>query len=135
MKANIPGAVYLLPLVPALMVAAEPSIAQTSPPKGFDSKTLGMIDLGPEIEGMKGRFLRLSITTVEPGAVMPAHPHKDRPEIIYVVQGTMTETRDGKAVEYGAGSVIIMTRDVTHALENKGTVPAVYIASPIVKQP
>jgi quercetin dioxygenase-like cupin family protein len=113
---------------------AAPASAQ-SPPKGFDTKTLGTIDLGPEIDGMKGRTLRMSITTVAPGAVMPAHPHVDRPEIIYVLEGTVTETRDGKAVEYGPGSAIVMTRGVVHAIENKGPVPAVYVAAPIVKQP
>jgi quercetin dioxygenase-like cupin family protein len=118
-----------------LALTAGPAAAQTAPPAGFDTKTLGMIDLGPEIDGMQGRFLRMSITTVAPGSAMAAHPHKDRPEIIYVVQGTMTEIRGGTAVEHGPGSVIIMTRDITHALANRGTVPAVYIASPIVKQP
>jgi quercetin dioxygenase-like cupin family protein len=120
----------------AFAVCAAPAAAQNPPPpKGFNVKELGTIQLGSEIDGMQGRVLRMSYVTVEPGAAMPAHPHKDRPEIIYVVQGKITETRNGVTAEHGPGAVLLMTKDITHALENRSNAPAVYMASPIVKQP
>jgi quercetin dioxygenase-like cupin family protein len=65
------------------------------PQKGFDIKVLGSIDLGPEIDGMAGRVLRTSYVTVAPGGGLAAHSHDGRPEIIYVVQGILTEERNG----------------------------------------
>jgi quercetin dioxygenase-like cupin family protein len=122
-------------LLPLLLAAGAAGAQAPAPPKGFNTTTLGVIDLGPEIEGMKGRVLRMSTTTVAPGGVMPAHPHKDRPEIIFVQQGNLTEIRNGAAKEYGPGSVLVMTRDIVHSLENRSSAPVTYIAAPIAKQP
>mgnify|MGYP001560907057 CR=1 FL=1 len=48
--------------------------------KGVTVKLLSALDLGPEIEGLAGRQLRMRIVTFEPGAVFgPMHDHKDRP--------------------------------------------------------
>ena len=128
-------ALRLLLVLPMLFAARAASAQVPAPPKGFNTTTLGVIDLGPEIEGMKGRVLRMSTTTVAPGSVMPAHPHKDRPEIIYVREGIITEIRNGTAKEHGPGSVLIMTHDTVHGLENRSSAPVVYIAAPIAKQP
>jgi quercetin dioxygenase-like cupin family protein len=125
------AALSLCLLVPTSAWAQQPT---AGPPQGFNITTLASIDLGPEIEGMQGRVLRMSYVTVAPGSTMAAHPHKDRPEIIYVVQGTLTEQRNnGEPVDHGAGSVLVMTKDVTHALSNRSTAPVVYIATPIAK--
>jgi quercetin dioxygenase-like cupin family protein len=51
------------------------------------------------------------------------------------VSGTLTETRNGKVIEYGPGGVLVMTKDITHALENKTAAPVTYIAAPIAKKP
>jgi len=48
--------------------------------KGVTVKLLATVDLGPEIEGMAGRQLRMRMVTFEPGGVFgPIHDHKDRP--------------------------------------------------------
>ena len=130
-----PSRIALLLLLPILCAARAAGAQAPAPPKGFNTTTLSVIDLGPEIEGMKGRVLRMSTTTVAPGSVMPAHPHKDRPEIIFVREGSLTEIRNGTAKEYGPGSVLIMTHDTVHGLENRSSAPVVYIAAPIAKQP
>jgi hypothetical protein len=50
--------------------------------KGVTVKLLETIDLGPEIEGMAGRVLRMRLVTMEPGSVFgPIHDHKDRPGV------------------------------------------------------
>ncbi len=42
--------------------------------KGVTVKLLATVDLGPEIEGMAGRQLRLRRVTIEPGGVFgPVH--------------------------------------------------------------
>ncbi len=48
--------------------------------KGVAVKLLATVDLGPEIEGMAGRQLRMRMVTIEPGGVFgPIHDHRDRP--------------------------------------------------------
>jgi quercetin dioxygenase-like cupin family protein len=74
------------------------------------------------------------MVTIEPGGVFgPIHDHKDRPGLVYVLQGTITEHRDGVATEYGPGVGWPEHRNTTHWLENSGTVPAVEISVDIVR--
>jgi hypothetical protein len=62
--------------------------------KGVTVTLLGALDLGPEIEGMAGRQLRMRMVTIEPGGVFgPIHDHKDRPGMVYILQGTITDHR------------------------------------------
>jgi quercetin dioxygenase-like cupin family protein len=115
------------------MSFANGASAQTA--KGFDVKVLGSIDLGPEIDGMAGRVLRMSYVTVAPGGGLTAHSHDGRPEIIYVVQGILTEERNGgPAIDHKAGDVLIMKTGITHALSNRSADPAIFISAPIAKQ-
>ena len=72
--------------------------------KGVTVELLAALDLGPEIEGMAGRQLRMRMVTIEPGGVFgPVHDHIDRPGMVYILQGTITDHRDGVATEYGPG--------------------------------
>jgi quercetin dioxygenase-like cupin family protein len=102
--------------------------------KGVTAELLATVDLGPEIEGMAGRQLRMRMFTFEPGAVFgPIHDHKDRPGIVYILQGTITDHRNGAATDYGPGVGWTEDRNTTHWLENKGTVPAVEISVDITR--
>ena len=102
--------------------------------KGVTAELLATVDLGPEIEGMAGRQLRMRLFTFEPGAVFgPIHDHKDRPGIVYILQGTITDHRDGVATDYGPGVGWPEDRNTTHWLENRGTIPAVEISVDIVR--
>lgn len=102
--------------------------------RGVTAQLLTTVDLGPEIEGMEGRQLRMRMFTFEPGAVFgPIHDHIGRPGTVYVLQGTITDHRDGVATEYGPGLGWPEDRDTTHWLENRGSVPAVEISVDIVK--
>ncbi len=102
---------------------------------GVTVKLLGAVDLGPEIDGMNGRQLRMRLVTMDPGAVFgPVHDHKDRPGIVFILQGTITDHRDGVATDYGPGLGWPEDRNTIHWLENKSTIPAVEISVDIVKQ-
>jgi len=103
--------------------------------RGVTTEVLAAVDLGPEIEGMAGRELRLRMVTIEPGGVFgPLHDHRDRPGVVYILQGTITDHRDGVATEYGPGVGWPEDRHTTHWLENRGTIPAVEISVDIVRQ-
>lgn len=102
--------------------------------KGVSVELLGTVDLGPEIAGMAGRQLRLRRVTIEPGGVFgPLHDHKDRPGIVYILQGSITDHRDGVASDYGPGLGWPEDRNTLHWLENRGTIPAVEISVDIVR--
>jgi quercetin dioxygenase-like cupin family protein len=101
--------------------------------KGVTTELLTTVDLGPEIEGMAGRQLRMRMVTIEPGGVFgPVHDHKGRPGTVYILQGTITDHRDGVATEYGPGVGWPEDRKTTHWLENRGAVAAVEISVDIV---
>ena len=97
--------------------------------RGVSTELLVTVDLGPEIPGMDGRQLRMRMVTIEPGGVLgPVHDHKGRPGTVYVLQGTITDHRDGVATEYGPGVGWPEDRNTLHWLENTGTVPVVEIS-------
>ena len=51
--------------------------------RGVTAELLATLDLGPEVEGMAGRQLRMRMFTFEPGAVFgPLHDHKGRPGMV-----------------------------------------------------
>ncbi len=103
--------------------------------KGVTVEPLAALDLGPEIEGMAGRQLRMRLVTFEPGGVFgPLHDHIDRPGMVYILQGTITDYRDGVATDYGPGPGWPEDRNTLHWLENRGTTPAVEISVDIVRQ-
>ena len=102
--------------------------------KGVTVTVLGSVDLAGEIEGMAGRQLRLRLVTIEPGGVFgPIHDHIGRPGIVYILQGTITDHRNGIVRDYGPGLGWPEDRDTLHWLENRGTVPAVEISVDIVR--
>jgi quercetin dioxygenase-like cupin family protein len=103
--------------------------------KGVAVKLLATLDLGPEIEDMAGRQLRMRLVTFEPGGVFgPVHDHKDRPGMVYILQGMITDHRNGVAKDYGPGVGWPEDRSTMHWLENRGTTPAVEISVDIVRQ-
>ncbi len=103
--------------------------------KGVTVKVLASVDLGAEIEGMQGRKFRMRLVTMEPGAVFgPLHDHKDRPGMVYILQGTITDHRDGVDTEYGPGLGWPEDKNTLHWLENRGTIPAIEVSVDIIRQ-
>ena len=103
--------------------------------KGVAIKQLEAINLGPEIEGMAGRQLRMRTLTFEPGGFIGIHNHKDRPGTVYVLQGKITVHLGNVVKEYSAGDTWTENKETTHSLENKGTTPAVILAVDVFHQP
>ncbi len=104
--------------------------------KGVTVELLSALDLGTEIEGMAGRQLRMRLVTIEPGGVFgPIHDHKDRPGLVYILEGTITDHRDGVATDYGPGVGWPEDSNTTHWLENRGAVPAIEVSVDIVRTP
>ena len=103
--------------------------------RGVTVELLGSVELADEIEGMAGRQLRMRKVTMEPGAVFgPIHDHVGRPGTVYILQGTITDHRDGVETDYGPGLGWPEDRNTLHWLENRGTESAVEISVDIVIQ-
>ena len=102
---------------------------------GVEVELLAVVELGPEIEGLDGLVLRMRKVTMAPGATFgPTHDHTGRPGTVYVLQGTITDHRDGTTTDYGPGVGWPEDRDTRHWLENRGTAPAVEISVDIVRK-
>jgi len=114
------------------MLDSEQGLPET---KGVTVKLLKTVDLGPEIEGMAGRQFRMRLVTIEPGGVFgPLHDHIDRPGLVYILQGTITDHRNGVDTDYGPGLGWPEDHSTLHWLENRGTIPAVEISVDIIRQ-
>jgi quercetin dioxygenase-like cupin family protein len=70
--------------------------------------------------------LECHVTTLNPGlSSHPPHQHPEE-EIVIIREGTVEALINGEWKRVGPGSVIFNACNVTHALRNVGTVPAVY---------
>ena len=106
--------------------------SQQTPPKdnkGFKATVKQVVDLGPEIDGMQGRQLRMRLLTIEPGGYIGIHSHKDRPAVVYFLQGTDTVTlEDGTVKVFRPGDTSSADKDTTHWHRNDGKEPVVLVA-------
>jgi quercetin dioxygenase-like cupin family protein len=77
----------------------------------------------------------MRLITFAPGAVFgPIHDHKDRPGLVYILSGTITDHRDGIATDYGPGPGWPEDHKTVHWLENRGSIPAVEVSVDIIRQ-
>jgi quercetin dioxygenase-like cupin family protein len=129
-------ALYLA--LPALAFAAGYAVGQAKAPtenKGISAEPLRSLDLTDEIDSLKGRPLRMRKITLQPGGVIGLHSHQDRPAVSYFLQGEVTYHAEGKPdVVIGPGQGFAEGKATTHWAENRGTVPAVWIAVDIPKE-
>ena len=127
---SLPGAVIILAL--ALGWGAPVARSQQAAPadnQGFSTAAKQIVDLGPEIEGMAGRQLRMRLITIEPGGHNAVHSHADRPVVVYFLQGTDTVTfGDGSEQVFRSGDTSSANKDTTHWHRNDGEEPVVFVA-------
>jgi quercetin dioxygenase-like cupin family protein len=102
-------------------------------PEGVSDTVLAAIDLGSQPIGIDGRQFRLRKLVIAPGGV-PWHSHEDRPAIIYVVQGEVTEYASTCAVPivHVAGDVAAEDHAVSHWWKNSGNTIAVLLSADLL---
>ena len=103
-------------------------------PKGVTDDVLSSINLGLEIN-VDGRQLRTRRLVVQAGGIVPLHSHKDRPALIYVISGSITEHSSacGAPIEHKAGEISREADGLSHYWENHGNVPAVLLSSDVFR--
>jgi len=123
--------VVVLAIGTTIGLGASAARADQSPPKGnkcVPAEPRQLVELGPEIQGMENRQLRMRQLTIEPGGHIGVHSHKDRPAVGYVLSGTDTVTyADGKSRVLKAGDSTSANHETTHWHENRGKEPIVLL--------
>ena len=104
--------------------------------KDVTDTVIGKIDLKGEKVGI-ARMFRLRHLEVKPGGVVPWHSHGDRPAIIYIISGAITEYASTCAVpiEHKAGDVATETKATSHWWKNNGSEPVVLLSSDLLADP
>ena len=103
-------------------------------PKGVTDTVLGSIDLSKEAVKLDDRLFRIRRLEITPGGIVPLHQHGDRPALIYVIKGTMTEYSSNCTVpiEHKAGEAAMESVGLSHWWKNNGSEAAVLISADIL---
>jgi quercetin dioxygenase-like cupin family protein len=102
--------------------------------KDVTDKVLASIDLAKEPAQLQDRQLRLRKLEIKPGGIVPWHSHGDRPAIIYIIQGTVTEYASNCAVPivHKAGDVARETSKTSHWWKNTGKTTVILLSADIL---
>jgi quercetin dioxygenase-like cupin family protein len=92
---------------------------------------LASINLAQEPANVPGRLLRLRKLTVAQGGVVPWHEHANRPAIIYIISGEITEYASTCAVPivHRAGETTAETHATSHWWKNTGNETVVLLSA------
>jgi quercetin dioxygenase-like cupin family protein len=135
---GLAAAAFALPALagecPADKVGRDLTKPVTSPAKDVTDTVLTKIELAQEPVGLKDHELRLRKLVVQPGGVVPWHSHGDRPAIIYIVEGSITEYASTCAVPilHKAGEVARVTSATAHWWKNTGSKPVTLLSADIL---
>lgn len=122
---------------PAGMTKADATNPVTTPAVGVTDTTLGSIDLGKEPAMIKDRELRFRKLTIEPGGIVPWHSHDDRPALIFVQQGEISEYASNCEVPilHKAGDLRPEVSGTSHWWKNLGKETVILYVGDVRKDP
>ena len=119
---------------PADKIAANAMKPGATAPEGVTDTVLSSIDLAKEAVQLNDRQFRLRRLEVQPGGVVPWHSHEDRPALIYIVEGSITEYSSGCSVpiEHMAGEAAMESVGLSHWWKNNGKTAVVLLSADIL---
>lgn len=122
---------------PAGKVTTDGQKAGATAHKDVAEKLLGQIDLSKETVKVAGHHLRMRQLDIKPGGEVAWHSHADRPALIYVVSGTITEYASTCAVPivHTTGQLSIEQGGLSHWWKNTSDKPVVLISADIAADP
>jgi len=102
--------------------------------KDVTDTVLASTDLSKEMVALSDHLFRLRRLEIQPGGIVPWHSHGDRPAMIYVVSGQVTEYASTCAapIVHTAGDVAPETHTTSHWWKNTGKKTAVLISVDIL---
>jgi quercetin dioxygenase-like cupin family protein len=91
-------------------------------PRAVTDNVLTRINLVNEPVMLKEHALRLRRLVVKPGGIVPWHSHTDRPAIIYIISGKITEYRSTckTPIVHRAGESTAEVKGTSHWWKNTG---------------
>ena len=100
-------------------------------PKGVTDNVLTRINLASEPVMLKDHALRLRRLVVKPGGIVPWHSHTDRPAIIYIISGKITEYRStcAEPIVHRAGESTAEVKGTSHWWKNTGKETVVLLSA------
>ncbi len=100
------------------------------PAKGVTDDVLASIDLAQEPANVPGRLLRLRRLTIAPGGVVPWHDHANRPAVIYIISGEITDASTcAVPIVHHAGETTAEMHTTSHWWKNTGTETVVLLSA------
>lgn len=104
-------------------------------PSGVKDTVLGSIDLALEPVAIDDRLFRLRRLAIQPGGEVPWHSHDDRPALIYVAIGQVTEYASNCAVPivHFPGDVSVEQKGRSHWWKNTGDTTAVLLSADLLR--
>ncbi len=105
-------------------------------PAGVTDTVLASIDLAKEKVALPDHKLRMRRLVIQPGGVVPWHSHGDRPALIYIISGEITEYASDCAVPivHKAGDASV-DADLSHWWKNTGGKTVVLISADLFHDP
>jgi quercetin dioxygenase-like cupin family protein len=105
--------------------------------KNVSEKLLGQIDLSTEKIAVAGHHFRMRRLDIQPGGEVAWHSHGERPALIYVVSGTITEYSSHCAVPivHKTGDLSVEQGGLSHWWKNSSKKPVVLISADIAADP
>jgi len=121
---------------PANQMGDNPLANAQTKPVGVTDTVLEQIDLSKEMVAAADHKFRIRRLVIQPGGVVPLHDHADRPALIYIVSGEITEyASDCKVpIVHKAGDTS-RDADIKHWWKNTGKKPVVLISADIMHDP
>ncbi len=106
----------------------------TTAAKDVTDKVVASIDLAKEKVNLKDHLFRLRRLEIQPGGIVPWHSHGERPALIYIVSGEITEYASNCAVPivHKAGDVAPEISVTAHWWKNTGTQTVVLFSADIL---
>ena len=122
---------------PAEKVTADGQKAGATAHKDVAEKLLGQIDLSKEKVAVAGHHFRMRRLDVKPGGEVAWHSHGERPALIFVVSGSITEYSSHCAVpiEHKTGELSVEQGGLSHWWKNNSKEPVVLISADIAADP
>jgi len=101
--------------------------------KDVTDNVLASIDLAEEHIAAQDHLFRMRRLEIQPGGIVPFHSHAERPALIYVVQGEITEFAStcAEPILHHAGDVSV-DAGRSHRWQNTGKEKVVLISSDIL---
>ncbi len=78
---------------------------------------------------LKGKCRLLAKITIPVGGSIGLHEHGEEEEIYYIIQGKAKVTDAGVVRELGVGDAVLTGGGASHAIENIGAEPLVFMAT------